>query len=148
MTRIALQRSAGQAQASTMLASRANDGSSTAATPGSATLGDPTNYNTLHPSNGNPSIYQYTPNARAGSAQKSRQAAELRLGQCMRSSTQFLPLPGPLQTPPLGSAQYDADLLQVEALCGTTSIQRTVQEIDQARFWADSTGSWTPSGQC
>ena len=81
MTRIALQRSAGQAQASTMLASRANDGSSTAATPGSATLGDPTNYNTLHPSNGNPSIYQYTPNARAGSAQKSRQAAELRLGQ-------------------------------------------------------------------
>ena len=52
-----------------MLASRANDCSCTAATPGYATLGDPTNYCTLHPSNGNPSIYQYTPNAPAGSAQ-------------------------------------------------------------------------------
>jgi hypothetical protein len=36
---------------------------------------------------------------------------------------------------------------QVEALGGTTSSQRTAQETDQARFWADSTGTWTPSGQ-
>jgi hypothetical protein len=114
MTRIALQRSAGQTQASTMLASRANDGSSTAATPGSATLGDPTNYYTLHPSNGNPSIYQYTPNAPAGSAQNP--------GKRLNSGWGNVTLPGALQTPPLGSAQYDADLLQVEALGGTTSI--------------------------
>ena len=141
----------GQAQASTMLASRANDGASTAATPGSATLGDPTNYYTTHPANGNSSIYQYTPNAPAGSAQNPGKPLNSGWGSVtpftMRSSTQFLPLPGALQTPALGSTQYNADLLQVEALGGTTSTQRTAQETDQGRFWADSTGTWTPSGQ-
>lgn len=106
---------------------------------------------TLHPSNGNPSMYQHTPNAPAGSAQNPGKPLNSGWGNVtpftMRSSCQFLSLPGASQTPPLGSAQYDADLLQVGALGGTTSIQRTVQETDQARFWADSIGTWTPSGQ-
>jgi hypothetical protein len=132
-----------------MLASRANDGLSTAATPGSATLGDPTNcyLASVERQSQHISIHGQR-SGRLGA--KSRQAAELRLGNVtpftMRSSCQFLSLPGALQTPPLGSAQYDADLLQVGALGGTTSIQRTVQETDQARFWPTASAPG-PSGQ-
>jgi hypothetical protein len=141
----------GDAQAATVLASRANDGSSSAATPGSATLGDPGNYFTLHPSNGNPSIYQYTVNAPTGAPQNPGKPLNSGWGGVtpftMKSSNQFLAtLPSKLRTPKLGSPRYNADLMQVEALGGTTSTQRTTQETDQGRFWADSTGTWTPAG--
>jgi hypothetical protein len=141
----------GQSQAAAMLALRANDGSVAAITPGSSTLGDPTNYYTVHPANGNSSVYQYTPNAPAGAVQNPGKPLNSGWGSVkpftMTSSTQFTTVPSNLQTPALGSVQYNADLLQDKALGGTVSSERTVAETDQARFWANINGTWTPPGE-
>jgi hypothetical protein len=66
----------------------------------------------------------------------------------MTTSTQFLSnIPAHLQTPALGTARYSADLAYVEAVGGTNSALRTAAETDMARFWANSTGTWTPPGE-
>ena len=85
----------GASQAATMLTLRSNDGAATAGTPGSPILGDPTNWFTLHPANGNPSIYQYTPNAPAGAPQNPGKPLNSGWGSVtpftMTSSSQFVP---------------------------------------------------------
>ena len=122
----------GSSQATVMLGLRANDGASVSATP--------SNYFALHPANGDSSIYQHTPG---------NPAAPLASGWgnvspfTLTSSSQFMPA----APPALGTAQYNADLLQVKDIGSDSSATRTAQQTDQARFWANGGGTATPAGQ-
>jgi hypothetical protein len=60
----------------------------------------------------------------------------------LTSGTQFQPPPPPAIT----SAQYAAELNQVEQLGGTTSTARTPAETALARFWSDLAGTFDPPG--
>ena len=48
--------------------------------------------------------------------------------------------------PSLDSAQYAADLNQVESLGSAIGSTRTADQTQQAQFWADGGGSYTPPG--
>ena len=48
--------------------------------------------------------------------------------------------------PALDSAQYAAELNQVERLGSATGSSRTADQTQQAHFWADGGGSYTPPG--
>ena len=60
----------------------------------------------------------------------------------LTSGTQFR-APAP---PDVTSAQYAADLNQVQSLGSATSTTRTADQTQQAQFWADGRGSYTPAG--
>ena len=48
--------------------------------------------------------------------------------------------------PAVGSAQYAADLNEVQSLGSRTSTTRTADQTEIARFWADGSGTVTPPG--
>ena len=60
----------------------------------------------------------------------------------MTNGAQFRP-PGP---PPLGSAQYAADVNEVKALGKSNSTNRTAEQTLIARFWSDFSFTVTPPG--
>lgn len=60
----------------------------------------------------------------------------------IQSGAQFR-LSGP---PKLNSAEYAADVNQVQAVGGTTSAVRTPDQTETALFWADGAGTFTPPG--
>ena len=61
---------------------------------------------------------------------------------CMKSGSQFRP-----PTPPaVGSAAYWADYQEVRDLGGARSNNRTADQTQIARFWADDAGTATPPG--
>src|SRR5262249_48880112 len=60
----------------------------------------------------------------------------------MTSDSQFRPA-GP---PAINSAQFRADLSQVESLGSADSTTRTADQTEIARFWSDGGGTATPPG--
>ena len=60
----------------------------------------------------------------------------------LNSDSQFRAAPPPA----VGSAAYDAALLQVESLGAVNSTTRTADQTDIAKFWNDGSGSTTPPG--
>ena len=52
----------------------------------------------------------------------------------------------PAAPPSLDSAQYAADVNEIERLGSATSTTRTADQTQQAQFWADGKGSYTPPG--
>jgi PAP2 superfamily len=60
----------------------------------------------------------------------------------MTSASQFRPAAPPALT----SRKYAKDINQVKALGRKNSRQRTADETESARFWADEAGSYTPPG--
>ena len=108
---------AGHDEAVATLAERAGDGLDTASVDRAWTPPAPA-----------PGVYQLTggPAVRAGLADAKP--------FILTSKDQFDPGPPPSLT----SAQYLADLAEVHALGGLTSTQRTPQQTDVARFWAQS----------
>ena len=108
---------AGQEQAAATLAERAGDGLDTASVDRAWTPPAPA-----------PGVYQLTggPAVRAGLPDAKP--------FILTSNDQFDPGP----PPPLSSQRYLGDLAEVHRLGGVTSTERTQQQTDVARFWAQS----------
>ena len=60
----------------------------------------------------------------------------------LNSGSQFRPA-GP---PVYGSAQYTAELAEVQSLGSSTSTARSADQTAIAKFWADGAGTYTPPG--
>jgi len=60
----------------------------------------------------------------------------------LTGGTRFRPPPPPAVT----SAEFAAEVKQVEALGGTDSVLRTADQTALARFWSDLAGTFTPPG--
>jgi hypothetical protein len=46
----------------------------------------------------------------------------------------------------VGSAQYNAEVLQVQSLGAVNSTTRTADQTQAARFWNDAAGTYDPPG--